>query len=361
MSRLRLFLLVLCLSLLVCSDTWAQNVTGAVTGVVTDPTGAVLPGATVVIHNVGTGVDSTVRTNADGAYSVRFLPIGPYQVTISAGGFGVQKFPMFTLEINQTAKYDAKMQIGDVASNTSVIAAAVPILNTNDASLGVTLSTNEIENFPLNGRNFSALTVFQPGAIATNPQGLTGSNAIERSTYNDGIASINGNRNQANYYTLDGADQNEPQNNLIAYNPAPDAIAEVRVISANAPATYGNANGGAVISVLKSGTNQFHGSAYGYLQNENLNANSWNNKFQTPIVPRQPYTQSQFGGTIGGPIRHDKLFFFGDYEGARSHTGGLTTASVLTGADAHGRLLGAAGAGYIVDPAVRHAEQLHAI
>ena len=257
-------------------------------------------------------------------------------MTVSAAGFSAQKFSVFTLEINQTAKVDARLSLGDVTAVANVNSGAAPILNTNDASLGITLSTNEIENFPLNGRNFSALTIFQPGAIATSPTGFSSANAIERSTYNDGIASINGNRNQANYYTLDGADQNEPQNNLIAYNPAPDAIAEVRVISANAPATYGNANGGAVVSVLKSGTNQFHGSAYGYLQNENLNANSWGNKFSTPIVPRQPYTQSQFGGTFGGPIRRDKLFFFVDYEGARSHTGGLQTASVLPAAMRNG-------------------------
>ena len=320
----------LCLLLLFSSvAASAQNVTGAVTGVVTDPTGAIVPGASVVIHNVATAVDTPAKANADGVYSVRLLPIGQYEVTVSAPGFSAEKFASFTLEINQTVKLDAKLQLGNVTTTTEVNEGAAPILNTNDASLGVTLSTNEIANFPLNGRNFSALTVFQPGAIATSPTGLSGSNAIERSTYNDGIASINGNRNQANYYTLDGADQNEPQNNLIAYNPAPDALAEVRVISANAPATYGNANGGAVISVLKSGSNQFHGSAYGYLQNQNLNANSWSNKFSTPIVPRQPYTQSQFGGTFGGPLLHNRLFFFVDYEGARAHTGGLQTASVL--------------------------------
>ena len=163
---------------------------------------------------------------------------------------------------------------------------ATPILNTNDASLGISLTTNEIANFPLNGGNFSSITLFQPGAVSTDPQGLTGNNAIERSTYNNGIASINGNRNQANNYTLDGADQNEPQNNLIAYNPAPEALAEIRVVSANAPATYGNANGGAVVSVLKSGTRNFHGSAYGSVENYNLDANTWANKSPAQSFPK---------------------------------------------------------------------------
>ena len=314
----------------------AQNVTGAVSGVVTDPSGAVIPNATVIVHNVGTGVDTTVITNEVGLYSARFLPIGQYQVTVSATGFTTSKFTPFTLEINQTAKFNAKLEPGGASTVTDVSAEAAPILNTNDSSLGISLSTNEIANIPLNGRNFSSVTLFQPGAIATDPQGMTGNNAIERSTFNNGVASINGNRNQANYYTLDGADLNEPQNNLIAYNPAPDAIAEVRVISANAPAQFGNANGGAVISVLKSGTNQFHGSAYAFLQNQNLNANSWANKHANPIIAINPYTQTIFGGTVGGPILKDRLFFFADYEGARSHTGGLQQASVIPAAMRNG-------------------------
>lgn len=314
----------------------AQNVTGAVSGVVTDPSGAVIPNATVIVHNVGTGVDTTVTTNEAGLYSARFLPIGQYQVTVSATGFTTSKFTPFTLEINQTAKFNAKLEPGGASTVTDVSAEAAPILNTNDSSLGISLSTNEIANIPLNGRNFSSVTLFQPGAIATDPQGMTGNNAIERSTFNNGVASINGNRNQANYYTLDGADLNEPQNNLIAYNPAPDAIAEVRVISANAPAQFGNANGGAVISVLKSGTNQFHGSAYAFLQNQNLNANSWANKHANPIIAINPYTQTIFGGTVGGPVLKDRLFFFADYEGARSHTGGLQQASVIPAAMRNG-------------------------
>lgn len=310
----------------------AQNVTGAVNGVVTDPSGAVIPNATVIVHNIGTSIDTTVTTNEDGLYSARFLPIGQYQVTVLATGFTTAKFRPFTLEINQTAKFNAKLEPGGASTVTDVNAETAPILNTNDSSLGISLSTNEIANIPLNGRNFSSVTLFQPGAIATDPQGMTGNNAIERSTFNNGVASINGNRNQANYYTLDGADLNEPQNNLIAYNPAPDAIAEVRVISANAPAQFGNANGGAVISVLKSGTDRFHGSAYAFLQNQNLNANSWANKHANPIIPINPYTQTIFGGTVGGPVLKDKLFFFADYEGARSHTGGLQQASVIPAA-----------------------------
>jgi hypothetical protein len=315
------------LLLLTLSSALGQTVTGSITGVVTDPSDAVIPGATVTAENVATGVRTTAQTNAAGAYTIRFLPIGTYSVRIEAKGFSPEAIAPFAIEINQTAKVDARMKISG-ETTVEVKETVHPILDTTDATLGNTLSTNEIQNIPLNGRNFSSLTLYQPGAIDTDPSGLTGNNAIERNTFNNGVVAINGNRQQANNYTIEGADNNEPQNNLIGYNPAPDAIAEVRVVSANANATYGNGNGGAIVTVLKSGTNRFHGSLYDLLQNEKLDANSWSNNFQGN--PKNSYTQNIFGGTFGGPIIKDKLFFFGDYEGIRHHTGGQASASVLT-------------------------------
>jgi hypothetical protein len=223
---------------------------------------------------------------------------------------------------------NVQLRIG-ASEQVEVTSTIHPILDTHDATLGNTLSTNEIQNIPLNGRNFSSLTLFQPGAIDTDPTGLTGNNAIERNTYNNGIVSIDGNRQQANNYMVEGADNNEPQNNLIGYNPAPDAIAEVRVVAANANATYGNANGGAIVTILKSGTNRFHGSAYDLLENQNLDANSWANGLTNSPITK--YTQNIFGGTLGGPILRNRLFFFVDYEGIRRHTAQpLQAASVLT-------------------------------
>jgi hypothetical protein len=307
----------------------AQTVTGSITGEVTDPSGAVVPHAHILVESIDTGVKTEATTNDAGVYSIRFLPIGHYRVAVDAPGFSTQKVPPFTLEINQTVKLNEQLSVGANSNSIEVDSSATPILNTSDAALGITISSNEIENIPLEGRNFSSVTLFQPGAVSTAPTGMTGVNAIERDTNSGGVASINGNRQQGNNYTLDGIDLNEGQNNLIGYNPAPDAIAELKVISSNAPATYGNVSGGAVVSVLKSGTNQFHGSAYGYLQNANLDANSWTNKNHSTIVPRNPFTQSIFGGTFGGPVLRNKLFFFGDYEGAREHTGGSGTASVI--------------------------------
>ncbi len=275
-------------ALLCMSSALGQTVTGAITGQVTDPSGAVVVGAHVTAENTATAVKTPTQTNGSGVYTIRFLPIGSYTVTIEAKGFVKQQVPPFSLEIDQTAKINASLQVGD--SITVVVQSqAHPILDTYDATLGNTLTTNEIENVPLNGRNFSSLTLFQAGSIGTDP---------------------NGN------------------------NPAPDAIAELRVISGNANATYGNANGGEVVTILKSGTNHFHGSLYDLLTNEKLDAATWQNNHAGN--KKNSYTQNIFGGTFGGPVLRNRLFFFGDYEGIRQHKGGANSASVLTQAMRNG-------------------------
>jgi hypothetical protein len=306
-----------------------QTVSGSITGEVTDPSGAVIVGANVTAENAATSVKTSTKTNGSGVYTIRFLPIGNYTVTIQANGFLTQQIPSFTLQVDQTVRINASLKIC-ASGSVEVREDFHPILDTTDAALGITLSSNEIANIPLNGRNFSALTLFIPGAIDTDPTGMSGNNAIERNTFNNGQVEINGNRTQENNYTLEGADNNEPQNNLIAYNPSPDAIAEVHVVSANANATYGNANGGAVVTILKSGTNQYHGSLYDFLEYQKLDANTWGNDRNVPIIPKNSYTQDIFGGAVGGPIRRNKLFFFADYEGVRRHQGGSASASLLT-------------------------------
>ena len=314
-------------ALICCTAAQAQTVTGAITGTITDPNDAVVPGAQVVAHNVDTGVDTPTVTNATGFYRIEFLPIGKYTVTVQANGFGTANVPAFQLEVLQTAMFNLKLTVGSAATTVDVSAAA-PILDTNDATLGSTFTSNTIQNFPLNGLDFSALTLYLPGAVST--QGTSGMQSIERSTQWTDLPNINGNRTQSNNYTIDGIDMNETFNNVISYSPAPAALEEVHVLTANSPADYGNVNGGGVITVLKSGTNRFHGSAYGYVQDYRLNANSWQNNNQG--VGTNPFSQDQFGGTFGGPIKRDKLFFFVDYLGSRYHTGGIGYASVLTDA-----------------------------
>ncbi|MGI4827245.1 MAG: carboxypeptidase regulatory-like domain-containing protein [Janthinobacterium lividum] len=312
---------------------FAQNVQGAVTGNVTDPSGAVIAGAHVVAHNVDTGVDSTTVSDAAGLYRINYLPIGRYTVTVHVNGFGDSTVPAFQLEALQTPTFNVRLTPGG-GSETVTVSDAAPILNTSDSTLSGTFTATAIQNFPLNGLDFSALTLYIPGAVST--AGTSGTTSIERDESWSDSVNVNGNRAQANNYTLDGIDMNETFNNLIAYSPAPDALGEVKVLTANSPASYGNVNGGGVISVLKTGTNQFHGSLYGYLQDYHLNANSWNNNHASPRLPKNSYSQDQFGGTLGGPIIRNKLFFFVDYLGSRQHTGGTSQASVYTQAMRNG-------------------------
>jgi hypothetical protein len=311
---------------------WAQTITGNISGTVTDPSGAAINNANVTATNVANGFVFNSTTNDTGSYKLRFLPIGQYKVQVSATGFGQQEFGPFALEIGQDAKVNATLKVGTDTTSVQVNADFAPILNTEDNTIASTLSSTTINNIPLNGRNFSALTVFLPGSISTSPSGMSGVNAYERNTGQDGQTSVNGNRNQTNNYYLDGIEINETVNNVIGYNPAPDSLGEMKVISSNAQAEYGNVNGGDLIAVTKGGSNQFHGSVYYFLENYRLDSNTWANKHHAAgqILDRTKYTQPTFGATLGGPIFRNKLFFFIDYEGIRHASSGSGSASVAT-------------------------------
>ncbi|SEB38957.1 TonB-dependent receptor [Terriglobus roseus] len=324
---------LLCLSaVLVCTGPSAlsQTITGSINGTVTDASGAVLPGAKVIATNVQTNVSSTTESTSSGVYNLRFLQVGQYKVTIQANGFAPQTLGPFALEAGQDAKFDAKLGAEGGTQTVNVTEALVPLLNTESAELGSTLDSHAIDNIPLQGRNFSSLTIFTPGAVATDPTSFTGTNAIERSTGGGGQVSVNGNRQQSNNFLLDGIEINETINNSIGFNPSPDALDQVRTVSANAQAEYGNVNGGDVIALTKSGTNQFHGSGFYYVNDDSFNANTWSNNHNTTPTPKSSATSNIFGGTFGGPILKDKLFFFADYSGNRYHTGGTSAVNVAT-------------------------------
>jgi hypothetical protein len=304
----------------------AQTVTGSVTGTVTDTTGSVIAGAKVVLTNVATGVTTITTTNGSGIYQVQLLRIGSYKVNFSAPGFGAQVVGPFALEIDQVAKVDAKLKVGAASEVVTVTDSLAPILNAENATIATTITSNTIENIPMNGQNFLSMTAFIPGAVNTEPASTSGSNGSERYTSDDSVPAFNGNRQQSNNFILDGVEINETLNNTTGYNPNPDAMDQMQVITTNANAEFGNANGGTVIAVTKGGTNKYHGSVNGYLENDKLDANTWSNKYSG--AQKSNYTQSIFNGTFGGPIKKDKLFFFVDYEGMRYHTGGQGTASV---------------------------------
>jgi hypothetical protein len=328
--RVRIALSYMFLFVVTCAFAFAQTITGSVTGTITDSSGAAVAGAQVTAINTDTGVKTPTTTNADGVYVLRFLQIGHYKLTITASGFSTTTAGPFALEVSQEARIDAKLKVGSLNENV-VVTTAAPIINTENPTTGDAITATQATELPLQARNFSSLTTLVAGAVTPNPMAQ---NNIGRSGYNGGFF-VNGNREQTNNYTLDGADINEAIDNYIGYSPNVDAIGELHIITGNATAEYGNANGGQVVMVTKSGTNQFHSNAFWFLENTNLNANSWTNK-HTPnradfgAVPA--LNRSIFGGTLGGPIFRDRLFFFVDYQGARQHNSTTEFRSVPTNA-----------------------------
>ncbi len=250
----------------------AQTITANVNGTVTDSTGAIIPGAKVTATNVDTNVQTNTTTNNDGIYNIRFLQVGRYNVTVDAQGFAQRTFGPFTLEANQDAKIDASMSVAGGTTQVAVQAEVAPLLNTENGMLATTLDTTAIDNIPLVGRNFAELVLYVPGAVVTSPSGFSGNSAIGVGATQ---ASVNGNREQSNNYLLDGIEIDETLNNGVGYDPSPDALGQVQIVSANAQAEYGNVNGGDVVALTKSGTNQFHGSGFYYLSNYHLDANTW--------------------------------------------------------------------------------------
>src|ERR1700761_305362 len=324
--KLARYLSALMLVIVTCIPAFTQTITGTITGTVTDPTGAVVAGAKVTATNVQTGVATPTVTNPSGIYSLRFLQIGQYKITVESSSFASQSTSAFTLEVDQEARVNVALKVGGTNSNV-VVTDTAPILNTENATTGDTITAAAATELPLQARNFSSLTLLVAGAISPNPMALDN---VGRGAYNGGFF-VNGNREQTNNYTLDGADINEAIDNYIGYSPNVDALGEVRIITGNSTAEYGNANGGQVVMVTKSGTNQFHGNAFFFGENQNLNANSWGAKLTG--APRPPFNRAMFGGTFGGPIFRNKLFFFVDYQGARQHNSTVENRTVVTAAD----------------------------
>ena len=300
---------------------WGQEVTAAVVGTVSDPSGAPIKGATVTARDVERGTVWTAETNNTGDFTILRLPIGTYTAEATAPGFEKAAYPQFTLVLNQTARLEFKMKVGQV-SETIEVTGAAPILQTQDAQVGTVINDVVSENVPLLTRNYGELTLLTPGAVSTNP----GSFTAGQNTFQVGRPYINGNREQTSNYILDGIDNNQHDNNEVAYSPSPDAIEEFNLITQNPSAEFGNFLGGILNVSFKSGTNSFHGSAFEFLRNDALNANTWYNPSGTP---KGSLRFNQFGATFGGPIIKNRLFFFVDYEGTRNPTGTNQTVQVM--------------------------------
>lgn len=327
----RLLFLLLILLAAGPGAVYAQTGAASLTGIVTDQSGAAVPGATVTATNQGTNVDYTAVSNETGSYTVTSLPVGTYVVKAELARFKTAATKPLQMEAKQVVRLDFKLELGGV-EETVEVTSDTPVLQTENATVGEVISGTTVSALPLNGRNTGQLSLLLPGAVTPNP----GSFASIRNTGSGGRPYVNGNREQTNNYTIDGVDMNESIDNLVAYQPSPDALAEISVETNNYAADTGNVAGAVISNVIKSGTNQFRGNAFEFYRNSRMDANSWSNNRSHAAKPDR--RQNIFGGTLGGPVLRNKVFFFGNYQGTRFDAPGSETISVAPESWRHGDL-----------------------
>jgi hypothetical protein len=313
---------------LVGPAAYAQTFRGIIQGTVTDPTGAVLTGAKVTARNTNTGTERSTVTNASGNFNLPELPIGTYTLKVEQSGFQTAKTTGIVVEVASTRRVDTILQPGQVQEQVEVSGESLSQVETSTDDLGSTLTANTVAEIPINGRDYTKLIYLTPG-ITGSPDQITDSPG------SFGTFSMNGARGRSNNFLLDGTDMNDGYRNDPAINqpgvfgtPSTilpiDAVSEVRVLS-NFEPEFGR-NAGTVISIVtKSGTNQWHGNGFDYFRNNALDARNY---FNTTTDPQASFHNNQFGGSLGGPIKKDKTFFFFDYEGQQERVGVVTTGCV---------------------------------
>ncbi len=322
---------------------WAQA-TGSIAGIVTDQSGAVLPGVTIEVTNVATSQTRNAVTRDDGYYTVPLLQPGSYQVKGTLNGFKTSVRDGVTVTVESTSRVDIRLAVGGLEESVTVSADS-PLVETSNATLGIVVDEKKVVELPLNGRNFTQLGTLLPGVVA--PPAVLGGAAGEATPGGFGAVtsgfSVNGMRNQSNNFLLDGASNNDTFNTGFVLRPPPDAIQEFKILTHSYAAEYGRSAGSVVNVVSKSGTNQPHGAAWEFNRDDALQARNF---FVPPEQPKPKLKQNQFGFSLGGPVMRDRLFGFGYYEGFRNTSGNTQNFVVLTDA----QRLGNFGTTAIRDP-----------
>jgi hypothetical protein len=321
--------------LLATVTAWAA-ITGSISGVVTDPSGAVVPGVTVVATSVSTNVQSSVVTDAKGFYNFPTLAVGTYNVSANQAGFRDYQQSGVKIDANSAVRIDVTMELGAVTNTVSVKSDSLQV-ETQSTQNGVVIDGQKITAVPLNGRSYIDLLKLQPGVSPyshSQDSGTSGIGATQVSgNLDNGQQSVNGGRSGSNAFMVNGANAEEGVHNGAAMIPNLDSIAQFRIITNNFDAEYGNYSGGQVNVVTKSGTNDYHGTVFDFLRNTDLDARN----YYSPT--RGVYIQNQFGGTAGGPIRKNKIFWFADYQGTRQIIGQTQSYPVPSDADRAGNVI----------------------
>jgi hypothetical protein len=327
--------LIVCIFALCGAHQALCQTTAGLAGVVTDSSGGLVPGAAITLTNLDQGLKRETTTDEEGAYQFTLLQPGRYQITARKQGFKQVTQDGLELEVNQAAKINFTMEPGAVTETVEVRAAA-PLLESTTSSVGQVIETRAVSDLPLNGRNFAQLATLGPGV---NGVGYSASGTIGSGTRPDDMRPgtelfSNGNREQSNNFMLDGVDNNFRRNGLITLRPSVESVREFKIQTNLFQAEQGRNPGATVNVITKSGSNAFHGSAYEFFRNSQLDSKNF---FVRPGAAKPQYQQNQFGGSAGGPIRHDKIFLFADYEGFRKRQGTFASVnSVPTAAERNG-------------------------
>ncbi|MFY9853635.1 MAG: carboxypeptidase-like regulatory domain-containing protein, partial [Terracidiphilus sp.] len=304
-----------CFLLLLTAVAWAA-VAGSISGTVRDASGSVVPNAVVTARELDTGITHETHTDARGNYTFPVLAVGRYELDVQAPGFQTYQRNNIVLDTGAALTLDASLKIGQFTETVSVSDKTLHV-ETISTQLGEVISGRQMTAVPLNGRSFTDLLSLQPGV---EPSTTIGSSTVQdvgatilnpSGTLNPGTISVNGQRETSNYFSVNGSDAEEDVNAGTAIIPNLDAIAEFRVVTSNFDAEYGEFSGGQISVITKSGGNGLRGSAFDFLRNTDLDARN----YFSPT--RGAYRQNQFGGTLGGPIRHESVFYFLDYQGTR--------------------------------------------
>ena len=325
-------ILVMLLTLLLGAEpSFGQTVNASLSGAVVDPTGALIPDASVVATEVNTGIGTTTVTDANGNYILPSLSPGHYSIRVEKTGFKATVLSGIQLLVDQKARIDVQLQVGELSTKVEVTSAA-PLVETSTASVGTVIGAQEVVGLPLNLRRFGALAVLVPGTVTDN--GGFASNA-QGSPFSETTYSANGARSASNNILIDGADSKSLSYGGFALQPPPDAIQEFKIQTNIYSAAFGKTAGSTINLVTKSGTNGLHGSAYEFLRNDALDARNF---FATG---RPEFRRNQFGFTVGGPVRKNKTFFFGNYEALRQVKGSSLTSTIPTAGQLQGDFSGA--------------------
>lgn len=303
---------LVCPCVALCTGTLGQ-----ISGKITDPSGAAIPHATITARNIATNAEQQVKANGQGFYAFTSLPVGGYEIIMQQSGFAKYRRTGIVINVDSALEVDATLQLGTSQQSVTVSESAVPV-ETSSTQLGQVIAGTVVRALPLNGRSYTDLLGLQPGVapqttIQPNSVIMTGVNTsiAPSGDLNPGNISISGMREFANGFILNGSNVEEHVNMGTAVVPNLDSIAEFRILTSNFDAEYGDYAGGQIIVATKSGTNQFHGDVFEFLRNTDLDSRN----FFSPN--RAKYIQNQFGATLGGPIKRDKIFFFADYQGTR--------------------------------------------